>query len=66
MSAKSARTELGRHDRSVPCGFALNVCRVQLDQCGNWGSASPQPHGFDAGAVAGRCILGTRRRPSGG
>ena len=39
MFAKSARTDPGRHDRSVPCGFALNVGRVQLGQLGNWVTA---------------------------
>ena len=50
----------------MPCGFALNVRRVQFDQLGSWARPSRQPHGFDAGGVAARRILGTRRQPPGG
>ena len=58
MSAKSARTDPGRHDRSGLCGFALNVGPEQFDQLGNERTA----HAAASCADAQRALRGWRAR----
>jgi hypothetical protein len=56
MSAKSARTDPGSHDRSVPCGAALNVGPCQFGTLGNWSPCAARARAGAADAPSWRPV----------
>ncbi len=66
-SPRAPSRVLRLHHHVDPAAPASGAAPAQSDQARPGGAQpSPQPHGFDAGGVAARCILGIRRQPSGG